>query len=459
MHRAYGVVLSAAALTLVLLPGSLEAQAPPDDRGSSQPAPVPPLPPGPAAPVPAPPATKEEEVERQPSPEPETAAEPQRVPEQLLESRAPTFVGPDLFNPPAHQGWLTVTPSLTLSAEYYDNLFFSERNRQSDVIFGLTPGVTMSIRRPEYRLAVGYLTSAQLFLDETDLNNFGKQQQFFADGFYQVSPRVSVSVTDRFVFGRDSSALTSSGASVGLQESWRNTFIPRLRWQATPTTDVGVFVSHTIVRFDETAGENSDTYRAGIGANRRITQRLTGSLGASVAFLDFQGNPDAWTYTPRLGATYAVTPTLQATVSGGPSILDREGETTITPAVAAGLTQTFKFGTVGVGYDRAVTAETVGLSDRQSFFASIAVPTLVRGLQFGFTPYYSIVDQDITNNNTTIKVLTLNLRATYQIARNISLIGSYTYFHQINDTGRSSEEIDQNRVFLGVQYAFPINLY
>lgn len=431
---------------------------PPDDRGPAQPAPVPPPPPGPTTPAQPPPTA--EEAERQPSPEPQTVTEPLRVPEEVLESRPPMFVGPDLFNPPPHQGWLTVTPSFTLSGEYDDNLFLTARDRQSDVIVGLTPGLTVSMRRPEYRLQAGYNTSGQVYLEEDNLSNFGKQQQFFGDLFYQVSPRVTFTLTDRFVLGRDSSALTSSSASVGLQEAWRNTVTPRLRWQATPTTDVGLFVSHTIVRFEEDAGQDSDTYRAGLGMNRQITPRLTGSLAASVAYLDFKDDPAAWTYTPRLGLTYVLTPTLRASLSGGPSIVDRDGDLTVTPAITAGLSQTFKFGAVGVGYDRAVTAETVGISDRQTFFGSVSVPTLLRGLQLGFTPQYSIVDQDLSSAESTLKVLTLNLRASYQIARSISLIGSYTFFHQTTDTGgRNSVDIDQNRVFLGLQYAFPISLY
>jgi hypothetical protein len=431
---------------------------PPDDRGPAQPAPVPPPPPGPTTPAQPPPT--EEEADRRPSPEPETVTETQRVPEEVLESRPPTFVGPDLFNPPPHQGWITVTPSFTLSGEYDDNLFFSTRDRQSDVIVGLTPGVTLSMRRPDYRLQAGYNTSGQVFLEEDSLSNFGKQQQFFGDFFYQVSPRVTFTLTDRFVLGRDSAALTSSGASVGLQDAWRNTLTPRLRWQATPTTDFGLYVSHTIVRFEEDAGQDSDTYRAGLGMNRQITPRLTGSLAANVAYLDFKDDPAAWTYTPRLGLTYAVTPTLRASLSGGPSIVDREGDVTVTPAITAGLSQAFKFGSVGLGYDRAVTAETVGISDRQTFFGSVSVPTLLRGLQLGFTPRYSIVDQDLSGTESTLKVLTLNLRASYQIARSISLIGSYTFLQQTSDTGRrDSLEIDQNRVFLGLQYAFPISLY
>ena len=54
--------------------------------------------------------------------------------------------------------------------------------------------------------------------------------------------------------------------------------------------------------------------------------------------------------------------------------------------------------------------------------------------------------------------MTLNLRAVYNLGRNFSLVGSYTFFHQTEDRAGSGD-FDQNRVFFGVQYAFPINFY
>jgi hypothetical protein len=221
-----------------------------------------------------------------------------------------------------------------------------------------------------------------------------------------------------------------------------------------------VLASYTIVRFDDDGsdrGRDSDTYRLGVNADHRFTARLTGTMDFTAAFLDFEDEPSARTYTLRPGLVYDVTQTLRASVRAGPSFVERDGDWDVRPAVSATLVQAFKFGSLRVGYDRVVTAETVGLAERQSVFAALTVPTLVRGLQLSFIPRYSIIERDLANDDENDgKVLTLNLRATYQIARNISLIGAYTFFRQREDLGT---DVDQNRVFLGVQYAFPINFY
>jgi opacity protein-like surface antigen len=382
------------------------------------------------------------------------------VPEELLPPGR-VFVGPDLFNPPAHQGWLTLTPSFTLSGEYNDNIFLSARDRRSDFSVGFTPGVTLSIQRPGFRLLGGYNISGHVFVDESSQSNFGKDQNFFVDAFYEMSPGVSFTLSDQFIYSRDTDAVSSGGVSVGHRDAWRNTLTPRLRWQATPNTALLASASHTILRFQgNREGPDSDTYRAGLGAEHRLTARLTGTAGFDFGYFDIKGEPKAFTYTPNVGLGYDVTQTLRASVTGGPSVVHRDGDTTVSPSVGAQLSQRFKFGVFLLGYDRAVTAETVGLSDRQSVFASLVLPTLRRGLQIEFTPRYSIVDTDVSGTNrstSTDKTLTLNLSATYQIARNISVIGGYTFFHQTSD--RSGADLDQNRVYLGLQYAFPINFY
>lgn len=448
-----------------MLAGGTAAQPAQQEPTPSPAPPTPPTTPGAPTPPPGtvrPTPTTEEQPEV--APPVEAAPEPPRVPEDLLQTRTPltdtprVFVGPDLFNPPAHQGWITITPSLTLSGEYNDNLFLSSR-RNDDVVFAITPGVTLTMRRPNYRLSTGFRTSGQLYLDNSDLNSFGKSTRFFADWFYQMSPTVSFTLVDDFVYSRDSNEVSSGGVSVGRQDAWRNTLTPSVRWQATRNTGFSLYGSHTIIRLEENTEEerDSDTFRLGLIADHQLTARLTGTLGIEGAYIDTSGEPSATAVTPRVGLSYAVTPTLRVFGSAGPTILERGGDSSVTPAISVGLTQTYKFGFLQLGYDRAVTAETIGVSDRQTFFGSLVVPTLLRGLQLEFTPRYSITDPEERGRDT-VDTVTLNLTAKYRIVRNISLIGSYTFFHQTFDRARD-RDIDQNRVFLGLQYAYPVSIY
>jgi len=449
-------------------PPSAPAPGSPTPPGPTQPSPVPSSPATPGIPTPAP--TDQEQP--QPPLAPETAVEPPPIPEDLLPTRGPTllgpsiFVGPDLFNMPSQQGWLSIVPTFTLSGEYDDNVGQRSSDRESDFGIGFTPGLTASMQRRGFTLLAGYNVSGHISVKDASLNDFGKHQQFFADLRYQISPTVAFTVRDRFIRDENSNAVTTSSQSVGAEDALRNTLTPRLRWQATPSTGLGFTGTYSLLRFSNAGGQSrgrqdSDTYRLGVEADHKFTGRLTGLLDAGAAYFDFERESPARSYTLRPGITYDLTPTLGVRLSAGPSLVDRRGEQEVRPAVLATLSQAFKFGALLVGYDRAVTAEPLGIADTQSFFAALIVPTLIRGLQFSFTPRYSILDSDVVlttgEQNQRTTTLTLNLRAIYNLGRNFSLVGSYTFFHQTDDRGTG--DIDQNRVFFGIQYAFPINFY
>ena len=128
------------------------------------------------------------------------------------------------------------------------------------------------------------------------------------------------------------------------------------------------------------------------------------------------------------------------------------------------MTQLFSFGSLRAGYDRTVAASTFGIADTQSVYVTLEANRLMRGLLFELTPRYSMADFEDrgtdSRNERQSDVFTINLRATYQLTPSLALIGSYTYYHERSERNASkTENIDQNRVFLGVQYAFPITFY
>ena len=363
-------------------------------------------------PPPTTPAPSPEPPPRPVAPEPERPVEapppqvrPTPVPEEPVLSPTPglappTFVGPDLFNPPPHRGWITLTPSITVGGAYNDNLFLSGRGTETDdFIGGFIPGITLSMQRPEYNLLAGYYFSAEYYADNSELNKVFGNQVGFLDGFYRVSPRLTLSLLDRYVFGRDATRITAGAVSAGRQDSWRNTVTPALSYQMTPLTALNLLASYSMLRFDEDEGgdaRDSDSYRASVGADHQFTPRFRGNVDFDAGYFDAEDEPKTTTYTGRVGFNYQFTPTLVGRISGGPTLVVREDEPNrITPSVRAVLTQTFRFGTLQAGYDHNVAAETIGIRDRAIAFASLRLTTLARGLQFVITPRYTRTDRDI----------------------------------------------------------------
>ena len=87
----------------------------------------------------------------------------------------------------------------------------------------------------------------------------------------------------------------------------------------------------------------------------------------------------------------------------------------------------------------------------------VRVLTLMRGLSVEFLGRYTMNEIETEGRSDEDREgLSLNLRAVYRLTPTMSVIASYTFFNQTAD--RSADEFDRNRVFLGLQYAYPINV-
>jgi hypothetical protein len=379
----------------------------------------------------------------------------------------PPRVGPDLFYAPPVQGPLTVTPSLTVGEEFNDNIFLSNANKHSDFITQFTPGLLLQMQQPGFRLTAAYNFTAEIYAQHSELNGAANRQNLVTSVSYETKPGVTLSLTETLFYSNYSNAASLSGTSSGRQAVWSNVFAPALSVQATQRLTWRLSGAYTLERYNGPNSRDSNIYRIGPGLDYAVTPRLTLTAGYDFGYLDIDREPTALNHTLRLGGTYRITRTLTATLTGGPSVLVTDRDTTVSPAVSARLTQEMSWGAMSVFYDRAIgtSGGFGGPSDNQTFGGNIAVRTLLRGLSIDFSPrYFMSSTQSAAQSQSDIKALTLNLSARYQIARYIAIVGSYTFLQQ-HGSGNASlangttaaTDVDQNRINLGLQFGYPIN--
>src|SRR2546427_9758846 len=372
-----------------------------------------------------------------------------------------------LLAPPAQRGPVTLTPSISVSEEYNDNLFFNNQDRQRDFITGFSPTITLFVNRPSYQVNGGYSFTAELYERESRLNNALNRQNFFGTGLYRATPRLTLTASETYAVNRSTNLVASQGFATGRQESLSNTFGPGLTYQMTPGTSLSLGATYGLLRFKGavtdgagTAGagtasagtaSDSDTYGVQSTLAHELTPRLTGTIGYGFTYLTVQGQENSTTHPPTLGGSYRLTPTLTGSVSGGPAITELGGETFVSPAVTASLVQGLAFGSASARYARSVSAAGGfgGTTDAQSISGTLTLPTLRRGLLVVLDTSYSTAES-VSSRQTDqvdVKALTLNLAVTYQITAFASVFGGYTFFQQ--RTGGSSSvhtDADQNRV-------------
>jgi hypothetical protein len=360
---------------------------------------------------------------------------------------------------------LTITPSLAITGEYNDNIFLDNRRRVSDFIIGFTPGLAIVAERPTYRLGAGYSFTSELFTTETDQSHAFDRQNFWLDTLWRVDPTVTLTLTDTFLFSTDTNLVARENVATGRDRALGNTLAAGVAWQFAPLWTLRSGLSWTTERFQRDELQDSDVYRATLSAERRLSRLVTVDAGYEFGYFDIENEQKSTSHTPLVGVRWQPTPTIDLVLRAGPSVEIKErGDARVTPAVTASYRQRLPFGAVGLSYDRAIgTAGGLGgTTENQLIAGFVDVTRVARGLTVQLLPRYSIVEST-SGDRVDVQSFTAALQATYRVASWISLIGGYQFFRQrsastvFSNAGTTiANDADQNRVFFGVQFGYPI---
>ncbi|MGH7324036.1 MAG: hypothetical protein ACREJ9_05235 [Candidatus Rokuibacteriota bacterium] len=375
-----------------------------------------------------------------------------------------------LRRPPDPQGLegprrapLTLTPTLTVEWEFNDNVVLNNDDKREDFITRFTPGISLEWESPIYRLAAAYSFSAELHAKETHLSRAFDAHRFALDTLYRVDPQLTLTLTDTFAFDTDTNLIAPEGVATGRDQAYGNTLAAGATWTMTPLTKLHGTASWSIQRFDREDLFDSDVYRAELILERTLTTRLTGSVGYEFGYFDIQREENVTTHTPRIGVTYRFTETLTGTLRAGPAIqIEEDNDTRVTPAVTANLRQRRAWGAIGVDYNRSigVAGGLGGPTDNQSVGVLVQLTTLTKGLTVELAPRYFTTETP--DDRIDVRSFTLPLTAIYRVNAWLAVVGAYNFLHQRSDSrvtvvgAALANDVDQNRISVGVQVGYPI---
>jgi hypothetical protein len=367
----------------------------------------------------------------------------------------------------ARRAPITITPSLTVTGEYNDNVFQDNDNKVSDFILGFSPGIAVAIESPTYRLIGSYSFTSEIYADETQLNDAFARHDLFVDGTYRATPLLTLTLNEAFIVANTPNTVTVETVSTGRTRSTSNTLSPGIAYQLDPRTTLRGRGIWTLLRFDSDTSFDSDTYAAEAFVDHVLLPPLTVSAGYQFAYFDVDQQPGVSTHTPRVGATYRFTPNLTGALGGGPTFqVPEDGDTEVFPAVTAALQQRFSWGSAALQYDHGIgtSGGLGGTTENQSVGAVIQVDRLVRGLLVQAVPRWTRSRSTI-GDEIDVDTVTLTLQARYEFTRYIAGIAGYTFFLQRSNSVVATAggtavagDIDQNRVFIGVQFGYPITI-
>jgi hypothetical protein len=361
---------------------------------------------------------------------------------------------------------LTITPSLTITGEYNDNVNTDNRDRQTDFILGFTPGIAINFERPTYRLTAGYNFTAEIFARERSNDHAFDRQNFWLDTVWRVDPHLTLSLADQLIYSTDTNLISTENVSTGRDRSFGNTLGGGVAWQFAPLWTLRTNGGWTAERFHARDLLDSDVYRASLFVDRELTREFSATAGYEFGYFTTDTQPNFTSHTPRVGGAWQPNPTTRLSLTGGPGFLINQdnNDTFVTPIVTATYSQRVPFGLAGLTFDRYFgTASGLGGATVNDYVGGyLTVTTLLRGLTVQLVPRYAIAKSP-HGERVDIRAFTGALYAIYRLTDVIALVGGYQYFHQRSDsTARTligtpiATDADQNRVFFGVQFGYPI---
>ena len=369
--------------------------------------------------------------------------------------------GTTLFPELPVRGPIVLYPTLTLGVEYNDNVFLRNDQKRSDFIGSVTPGLQVIFEGATYRWAAGYSLTGEKYFHNSELDSAVQRQNFFLTGSQRLSPQFTLTLNDVFVEDNNTNFVGTDNIAVGRQKARSNVFAPGFTWAFAPKTSLRVEASYTLQRYSDPAAADSNVYRFTTDLTHEFTGRFLGILGYEARYIDVERQFGVSTHTPRVGVTYRFTPQATATVIVGPTVRVTRGESpSLSPFVDATITDLFSWGSATAYFQRSVgtAGGAGGTTENTSFGGLVAVTSLVRDLILEAGPRYSIAQSTGGGDAIDVRSFSLDLRATYRFTSWLAGVAGYRLFLQRSDSQSATiaRDVDQNRVFLGVQFGFPV---
>ncbi|HXG02081.1 MAG TPA: hypothetical protein VNO23_01530 [Candidatus Binatia bacterium] len=364
----------------------------------------------------------------------------------------------------ARRAPMTLTPFVTIVEEFNDNIFLDNDRKEWDFITRITPGLLFEAEGATHRLAAAYSFTADIFARHPERSGAFNHHNLAADARWDVTPRLTLNATEAFTFSTDTNLLAPDEVATGRDQAWSNSLGLGASYQLDRLTRVRGGVSWIVQRYDSELLRDSDTYGVDLGLDRTLTPRLTG--GAEYAFRHFEVEraDDATAHMPRLAVAYRFTETLSGRLAAGPAFVQEDDELVVTPTFTASLSQAFRWGNLGVDAARVVgTAGGLGgVTVNHSIGVTAQLTTLMRGLVVEAGPRWAM-RESLRGDEIDLWTVVLPIQATYRFREGLALVAAYNFFLQRSDSRVApgtptslARDVDQNRLWIGVQFGYPI---
>src|SRR5215813_9730816 len=204
--------------------------------------------------------------------------------------------------------------SVSLTEEYSDNFFLSERNREDEYRTAVSIGTVYRLESGRSFLSLANTISAD-YAARSELSNLGFANLSLNTG-YQL-PRLSLSLSESFIRSNNVEEVSPAVIRATRRTVLSNSVSPQVRYDLTRTTAVNLAYTNTIVRNEHTEQPATDTLAQGGGASGNsvsnafttglqhwFTRALSSTVNYSFSSVDSDESGTTQSHTASTDLTY-----------------------------------------------------------------------------------------------------------------------------------------------------------
>lgn len=382
------------------------------------------------------------------------------------------------------QTWV-LTPRLSVSEQYNDNVFFDSRGEE-DFVTSITPAATLVYQRPLFSASLSAATSGQIYARGTAPDRFAETQSGVLQATYRVSPRLNLRLADGVTHVRrtrtgDVEPAQAPPPSPGDEDdpgptpqvatllprgsALSNFFNAGLSYVLAPRWSTSAGYQHSYSDFTNPRGRDVvHRARGTLGHTLRPDLSISLSYAYSRFDLNEETATDTESHSINAGAGYQIDPRWSVSASAGVFINrpldsdDRVLEDRVGPLFNVTLVRLTERGSFQIGAAQNITtsAGVAGLSQTRSAFAEYAAQ-LTERLSGRLGVSYSNFDTDTVDYD--VLVASAGLSMPFWRYFNAGLAYVYRYRDSTQATARIEQgTVDGNLVtiFVGASYPVPL---
>ncbi len=357
---------------------------------------------------------------------------------------------------------VTLVPSLRISGEYDDNVFFNSTDEVDDYLTIISPGLTFDYATELLNLQSLIVVDFLRYFDETELDT--ENQRYDLNGRYQLASKWNIA--GNFSYIKDTtleSELEETGIVHLREDRKRYNAGGGLSYQMTELTDLNFNYTHTVTRYDSEDNVDYDYDNFSLLCNRKLKNQLD-VLTVRTNYSIFDSDEEKTNnYELLLGWFHKFSETLDLNASAGPRYTrqnfndDREDEDSWGTTVDISLNKRGETRSATIGYSRRIWNNADGDLVETDRIYTRANQRIIGRLGVGFVAGLYFTSQEDDSDNDDTRYYILNPSLYYMLTENHSIELAYSYQNELEESRPKDLESERNRIWIAFHFNFPRN--